>query len=120
MKNNILHIVIVLVLVVLLILLSDPFMLWMPPLAVTLALLGVATVMCVLAGFVIKERSGDEREMIHRMNAGRIAYLSGLAVLTIAFVMQGFSHAIDPWIPIALVVMVVSKLIARIYFERYQ
>lgn len=120
MKNNILHIILACVLVVLFVLLSDTFMVWMPPMAATLALLAVAVVMCVWAGFVMKEQAGDEREMIHRMNAGRVAYLGGIAVLTVAFIAQGFSHAIDPWITIALAVMVVSKLVARIYFDIYK
>ena len=120
MKNNLAHIFLAVVLVILLILLSDPMMYWMPPLAVTLVLLLVATVMCVWAIFVMKEGGGDEREILHRMHAGRVAYLSGSAVLTAALIIQGLRHDIDPWIALALVAMVISKLVSRIYFERYK
>lgn len=120
MNNNLIHIILAIVLIVLLILLSDTFMFWMPPLAAMLVILLVAVVMCVWAGFVMKEGAGDEREKIHRMDAGRIAYLSGSAILTIALVVQGIKHEIDPWITLALGVMVVSKLVSRIYFEKYR
>lgn len=108
------------VLVGLLTLLSDPFMLWMPAEAQMAALLGAAVLACVWAGFVMYERSHDEREALHKMHAGRIAYLSGIAVLTVALIVQGFNHAIDPWISAALGAMVVSKLMARFYTERYR
>lgn len=120
MKNNIIHIILAFILVIMLVLLSDPFMLWMPPLAVTCAILAVAVIMIVWVGFVMKERVGDEREMLHRMDAGRVAYLFGVAVLTVALIFQGFSDKIDVWIATTLAVMVISKLAARIYFERYR
>ena len=118
MKNNTLHIILASALVLLLALLSDPFMIWMPPMAVTFTLVAVAVIMSVWAGFVMKEQVRDEREAMHRMNAGRAAYLSGIVILTLAFIVQGFSHHIDPWISATLMVMVVVKLIARIYFDR--
>lgn len=119
MKHNIIHAVLALLLIALFVLLSDPFMVWMPPVAVVCALIGVAGIMSVWAGFVMKERAHDERELLHRMNAGRVGYLSGIAVLTAAFVIQGLQGTIDSWIAFALIVMVVSKLIARIYFDEY-
>lgn len=120
MKNKFFHIGTAVVLVGLLILLSDPFMLWMPAEAQMMVLLGAAALACVWAGFVMYERSDDEREMLHKMHAGRIAYLSGIAVLTLALIFQGFAHTIDPWVSVALGVMVVSKLLARFYSESYQ
>lgn len=120
MKNNIFHIITALVLVVLLVLLTDPFMLWMPPMAAMVALLLVAVLMCVWAGFVMHERVTDEREAVHRMHAGRVAYLSGIAVLTVALIVQGFAHVLDSWIAGALAVMVVAKLGARLYADHYQ
>lgn len=121
MKNNTIHVALALILIALLILLSDPFMFWMPPVAVLCALLAVAVVVCLWVGFVMKESAQDEREALHRMNAGRVAYLSGTAVLTVAVLVQGFTlHTVDPWVALALIAMVVSKLVARMYFERYQ
>jgi hypothetical protein len=120
MRNKLFHIGTALLLVGLLTLLSDPFMVWMPGFAQMTTLLGAAVLACVWAGFVMYEGSQDEREMLHKMHAGRIAYLSGVAVLTAALVVQGFAHDIDPWISAALGVMVISKLVARFYSERYR
>ncbi len=117
MKNNTPQFILAGVLVVLLFLLSDPVMLWMPPEAVSIVLLALAVLMTLWAGFVMKETRGDEREVYHRMNAGRIAYLAGLAVLMIALVVQGLGGAVDIWIAITLAVMVLSKLGARLYLE---
>jgi len=119
MANKFFSIGIAVILVALLTLLSDPFMLWMPAQAQMAALLGAAVLAGVWSGFVMYERSNDERETLHKMHAGRVAYLSGIAVLTCALIVQGFAHAIDPWISVALGVMVISKLFARFYSERY-
>lgn len=98
--------------------LLDPFMYWMPSMFQMAVLTIVAALIVVFAGFVVAEKGGDEREILHRMHAGRAAFLSGIALLTIALVYQGFTHAIDPWIPLTLFAMVLAKLCARWYSER--
>lgn len=120
MKNNTFHSIIALALVVLLVLLTDPFMPWMPPMAAMGALLLAAALLCIWFGFVIYEQVTDEREAVHRMRAGRAAYLSGIAVLTVALVSQGLAHTIDPWIAGALAAMVIAKLATRLHADRYQ
>lgn len=120
MKNNTIQIVTVVVFVILLGLLSDPFMLFMPPMAAMIALLCSVLLLCVWSGFILYEKVTDEREIMHRMYAGRIAYLSGLGVLTLALLVQGLAHDIDPWVAGTLAVMVVSKLAAHIYFDRFK
>ena len=120
MQNKLSYLITAVVLVVLLVLLTDPFMLWMPMGAQLTVLLAAAVLACVWAGFVLYERASDEREMLHTLHAGRVAYLSGIAVLTVALIYQGFAHAIDPWITLALGVMVVAKLIARLYTDTYR
>ncbi len=106
-------------LVVLLLLLSD-LAPCVPPIC-TMANLLAATVFLVLfAGFVMKENGGDERDALHRLNAGRVSYLSAIAVLTVALVVQGLAHDIDPWILITLGVMVVVKVAAHFYSNLYQ
>lgn len=120
MANKLFHIGTAAVLLILLTFLSDPFMLWMPDFAQMMALLAAAVLACVWAGFVMYERTSDERDALHRMNAGRMAYLSGIAVLTVALVVQGFSHNVDPWISGALGIMVLVKLGSRLYSDKYQ
>ncbi len=83
-------------------------------------LLIVSVLLLVWASFVMFEQVGDEREAVHRMNAGRVAYLCGIGVLTLGLVVQGFAHTIDPWITVALAVMVVSKLSAYLYAAKFQ
>lgn len=119
MKNNAIQILTVVVFIILLGLLSDPFMLFMPPAAFMVALLCAVVLLCVWSGFVLYEKANDERELVQRMYAGRIAYLSALVVLTLALLTQGLAQAIDPWIAITLAVMVITKLVARIYFDRF-
>jgi predicted small integral membrane protein len=121
MKNNVAHIFLTLFLLVLLFLLCDPFMLWMPPVAAMLATLGVIIGMSVWVGVVIKEHARDERELMHREHAGRVAYLSGIGVLTLALAVEGsLSHHVDSWVALTLGVMIAVKLVARLYFERYR
>ena len=120
MANKLYYIATACILVTLLLLLSDPFMFWMPAPLQMAALLGIAVLAIVWAGFVMFEKSHDEREAIHKMQAGRIAYLSGIAILTTALIVQGLAHNIDPWISLTLGAMVVSKLFARFYSEHYQ
>lgn len=120
MGNKFFHIGIVLALVVLLILLCDPFMLWMPGAFQMMVLLGAAVCAILWSGFVMYEKATDERELQHSMFAGRVAYLLGVGVLTVALLVQGFQHSIDPWILAALGVMVVSKLAARLYAEHFK
>jgi hypothetical protein len=120
MKNKTIQISIAVLLIVCLTLLSDPFMIWMPMGAQMAALLGAAVLLAVWAGFVMYERAPDEREAVHRMNAGRMAYLSGIVLLTIALVTQGLAHDIDPWISVTLGTMVLVKLLSRFYSERFE
>ncbi len=120
MANKLFSIVTAVVLLVLLVLLSDPFMVWMPMGVQLAVLVAAAVVACAWAGFVMYEQAHDEREALHKMHAGRVAYLSGIAVLTVGLVVQGFAHSIDPWVSAALGVMVISKLAARFYSERYR
>lgn len=119
MKNKVFQILIGAVLTILLLLLSN-LTPWMPSMGVMFALICAAVLLVIFAGFVMQENGGDEREVLNRMNAGRIAYLSGIGVLTVALVVQGLSHAIDPWILITLGVMVLTKIIGRLYYDTYK
>lgn len=114
------HIVLALILVALLFALTDPFMYWMPPAAVTMALVAAVGLVAVFAGFVVRENGGDERERLNRSYAGRVGYLAGLAILTLALIIQGLAHELDPWIPISLGAMIAGKVAAHWYADRYR
>jgi uncharacterized membrane protein len=115
--NKIIQISVALLLAFLLLVLADLVPFWMPMMGEMVALMLVVVLLVVWAGFVMQERAYDEREVLLKMKSGRLAYISGLGVLLLALVVQGFAHAIDPWIAITLAVMVVVKLLARLYEE---
>lgn len=118
MKNNLKETIVTVALIVLAILLLKPFHFWMPDmmvicmLAITLALFGV------FASFILRERVVDERDWQHRTLAGRNAFLAGSGVLTLGIVVQGYAHAVDPWLVVALIVMIVVKIGSRIWSDR--
>ena len=116
--NTVISYSIVALMVILLFTITDPFMYWMPNMMQTAALTLAAALLVVFAGLILREGAGDEREMLHRMRAGRAAFLSGIATLTIALVYQGFTHTIDLWIPLTLGIMVGAKLITRVRADR--
>jgi hypothetical protein len=120
MNTNLAQTVFAVLLLVMLAALTDPFMYWMPSMPQMVALALATALLAGWMGFVAREKALDEREAEHRMFAGRAAYLSGLAVLTTALLMQGFAQAIDPWVPGALATMVVSKLAARWYADTFR
>ena len=69
------------------------------------------------ASTIWKEHAQDEREEHHRLLAGRFGYLMGAGVLVVAAVVQLAQHELDHWIVVALVSMILSKTIARLYFQ---
>lgn len=107
-------------LVILLALLANPFMVWMPSPLEMIVVLVAAILAVVYGGFVLKEQAADEREMLHRMIAGRAAFLMSIAVLTIALIYQAMTHAVDLWIPAALGLTILAKLGARAWASRNQ
>ena len=117
--NNTLSFIILAFLAVVLFTLVDPFMYWMPSVVQMIALTIAAALLIVWVAFVLREGEGDERETQLRAYAGRTAYLLGVSVLTLALLIQGFKHAIDPWIPLALIAMVAAKLYARSHGDRH-
>ncbi len=117
MNKNYLHIIVAAVLAFFLLALADLIPFWMPMMGEMIALLIVVLLLLVWVGFVLKEKAHDERELLLKMKSGRVAYLSGLGVLMVALLVQGFQHAIDPWLAVALAVMVVAKLLTHLFEE---
>lgn len=107
------------ILAVLLLALTDPFMVLMPTMAQMTALLLASVLLIVWAGLLMKETAVDERDVYHRMLADRNAYFAGVGMLTAALLVQGFAHSIDSWIPLALIVMILTKALSRWYTDRY-
>lgn len=118
MKNNLLETLVTICLIALAMLLLNPFEFWMPDtvvmamLAVTLGLFGM------FASFILRERMADERDSLHRTVAGRNAFLAGSGVLTLAIVVQGYTHSVDPWLVITLITMIIVKILTRVWSDK--
>lgn len=105
-------------LLVLLVLLANPLDIFMPSPITMMLLTAIVILALLLASFVWKETAQDEREHVHRMLAGRAAFLAGAVVLLLGIAVQTFAHRLDLWLPAALGAMVAAKLAVRAYSRR--
>ena len=100
--------------------LINPMHVWMPDMAhMTILGLTVAA-FAALSIFILRETSSDEREDAHRMYAGRAAFFAGSLVLVFGIVAQSLRDTLDTWLVVALVVMVLAKLFARLWTNVYR
>jgi hypothetical protein len=72
----------------------------------------------MFASFILKETAFDERDDANRSLAGRNAFLAGSAVLVVGIVAQGYSHSVDPWLVVALIVMILVKIATRLWSDK--
>lgn len=119
MKNNrTVEISISIALVVLTILLFNPFHFWMPDIILVSILALTFVAFALFAAFLLRENAQDERELVHRMLSGRVAFLIGTSILTLGIIVQSLEHEVDLWLVLALAGMVLSKIFSRIYSDR--
>ena len=119
MKNKITkEIIVSLTLVVFEILLLNPFHFWMPDIMVMGMLVALLVLFGIFASFILKEKVFDERDNVNRSLAGRNAFLAGSAILMLGIVIQGYSHRVDSWLVIALVVMIIVKISTRFWSDK--
>ena len=116
MKNNFLQEFFVSsALVVLLVFFLNPFDFWMPNILLMMMVAGLIVVFALFAGFVWRENARDEREALHRLMAGRIAYLAGAGGLVVGIIVQSLQHNLDGWLVVILGVMIFAKIIGVTY-----
>ncbi|EKD85607.1 MAG: hypothetical protein ACD_37C00679G0003 [uncultured bacterium] len=119
MRNNFLvEILIAMGLIMLLILLLDPFMALMTTPIQTMMIAGILIFFVSFCAFVWRENTKDEREQFHKHIASRLAYLCGSAILIVGVIFQSLNHALDPWLVIALIVIILAKITGAIYAEK--
>jgi len=119
MKNSLTNeIIITLGLVVVAVLLLNPFHFWMPNLMIVGILVSTLVLFGVFASFILREGASDERENAHRTLAGRNAFLTGSALLLTGIIFQSFSHQVDPWLVVTLIVMIVAKIGTRLWSDK--
>jgi predicted MFS family arabinose efflux permease len=119
MKNNLkIEVVISSVLVILTLLLLNPFHFWMPNMIHMTILASTLVFFALLAVFIIREKTIDERDGVHRMLAGRMAFLIGAGGLIVGIVYQSYEGNLDIWLVVVLVAMVLTKISTRLYSDR--
>jgi hypothetical protein len=97
------------------ILFLNPGHLTMPDSVQSMLTVGLIISFLTFSAYLFKEKSSDERELVHILTAGRISYLVGVGTLILGIILQALNHEIDPWLVIALCLMLFSKLLSRIY-----
>lgn len=118
MKNNLKETIVTISLIVIAVLLLNPFHFWMPDMMVVCLLAVALGLFGVFASFILRESTVDERDSQHRTFAGRNAFLAGSGVLTLGIVVQGYAHSVDPWLVVALIVMIVVKIGTRMWSDK--
>lgn len=118
MRNNFTETIVTVGLIVIAILLLNPFGFWMPDMMVMCMLAIALGLFGLFASFILREGVRDERDGQHRTLAGRNAFLAGAGTLTLGIVVQGYMHAVDPWLVITLVVMIFVKITTRIWSDK--
>lgn len=118
MRSKIIEAIVTFALVVLTVLLLNPFHFWMPDMVVTGILACILVLFAFFATFILREKAVDERDNVHRTIAGRNAYLAGAATIIIAIVIQGDDHIVDPWLVLVLIIMIVVKMISRMWSDK--
>ncbi|MEK7623494.1 MAG: hypothetical protein AAB408_02370 [Patescibacteria group bacterium] len=109
------EIVISLLLLAFIILFCNPLNILMTPVMLMWVTACFIACFALFAAFVWQERARDEREAVNSMAAGRTAFLTGVGVLVIGIVYQARSHEIDPWLLLALGMMVAAKMASVLY-----
>ncbi len=118
MKNNLKESIVTIALIIIAILLLNPFHFWMPDMMVICMLAIALALFGIFASFILREKSVDERDDQHKSLAGRNAFLAGSGILMFGIVIQGYTHSVDPWLVIALIVMIIVKIITRHWSDK--
>ena len=119
MTNKTKEIISAVVTLSILVIIIDPF-LWdytmMETASLTIALL---TSFVAFQVFIWRNKPQDEREIAHENMASRVGYFTGTAVLIIGVVVQSFNHEFDAWLIGTLFIMIVGKIGACVYSQRF-
>ena len=119
MKNNsLIESVVAVILVLILVLILNPMNFWMPDMAHKSVLGLLLVVFVAYAAFSLREKVSDERDVLHRMFAGRAAFITGTSILALGVFLCALEGSVDKWLVFALVGMIFAKLTARFYTDR--
>lgn len=115
MKRFIGEVAVAVVFLILLLLLANPWGLFMPDYVAMGVLAALAFLFGIFANLISGETGGDERERYHGMFADRIAFLAGSGILLIAVIAGELRGGADHWVLAALAAMIVAKVAALGY-----
>lgn len=116
MKNNLIgETIISLGLIVLLIFFMNPLDLLMPQRMHQLMVPLLVILFILFAAVLWKENLGDEREQLHKFIASRFAYVAGIAILILGIIFESIHTFIDPWLIIAICIMLLAKICGLVY-----
>jgi len=115
MKNNIGEIVISIILLGLVVVFANPMAFTMPEQMHEVMGPSLVILLAIFAAVFWREQKGDEREALHKYIAARFAYFAGVAVLLLAILLQSLRHVLDPWLVIAVAVMLLAKIFGLLY-----
>lgn len=118
MKNSLKETIVTIALIGIAILLLNPFNFWMPDMLVMWMLATFLALFGIFASFILREKSVDERDNLHKYLAGRNAFLAGSGILILGIVVQGYTHTVDPWLVLALIGMVIVKIATRNWSDK--
>ena len=105
-------------LIVLLLSFLNPFDLLMTPPFLSMLSIILIAIFGLFVAVVWKEQVRDEREGLHRMLAGRLAFLVGSSILVIGIIIKELNHSTDPWLIYALVGMLIAKIAGMLYGQK--
>ena len=114
-KTGIAEIITAVILMALLVVFVHPPGLLMPK---SMQMIGLALFIIayfVFLGFFWKEKARDERDYAHQLTAGRVSFFVGSAAVSVGIVVQALRHDIDPWLVGALGLMILAKILTRMY-----
>ncbi|MEK7152107.1 MAG: hypothetical protein AAB773_01625 [Patescibacteria group bacterium] len=117
-KQNIQETIVSVVFIILLFLFLNPFDFWMPGMLLYMMIGGLVVSFALFASFIWKEQAQDEREQLHKMIAGRVGYLAGVAVLVSGVVVESIMSHVDPWLIAVLGAMIIGKIAGHVYGRR--
>jgi|SRR5581483_5575945 len=116
MKNSFLgEILISLILIALLILFLNPLQLAMPGSMHTAMVPLLIILFIIFSAILWKEAPGDERQQLHKFIASRFAYFAAISTLTLAIIVESLQRKLDPWIIIAICVLLLAKIMGLLF-----
>ena len=100
-----------------LIFLINPYNIIMPTELEALLIGSLITIFMLFSILIWKEGARDERENAYRSQAGRVSFLVGGLILVIGIGYQTVTYMIDPWLVLALIGMILTKIFSHIYWQ---